>query len=452
MIVRRPLGMVSRIALVLFCAVLIEFLGNVALHQLEHRVLVAREAVPGIASTLAHGQRVANASPARDRVALMRALSGSALVLNWVPNTVITDFSGSLEPLETMRRRLVRAQPELGAREMRLSLLPSDQAGRRDLVGILALTDGSFVTFRVRPFLAAPLPLGLITLLHVLLMLGVMAAALLVVRTVVRPLRDLAAEADATGRGEPGRIVPAGPHEVRRVASAFAAMQSRLIHMIEDHTQALVAVSHDLRTPLQRIRLRAALLPGSEARDAINADVSEMERFIDSTLAYVRSGEHEERRLIDVAALVGTMIDDACDLGADAVFTGPERLVMATRRTALQRMLGNLLDNARRHGVRIEVTLAASQSGAAILTVDDDGPGIAPARRAEALLPFRRLDLHRGGEGAGLGLPGALRIVEGLGGSLRLGDSPLGGLRVEVTLPATASARKEGEPRRIDPS
>lgn len=429
--------------MVLLCAVLLELGGNMLLHRLSVREMVTGDAAQRIALRLDSAARVAATANRPDRARMMGSLSGDGLILNWVPDTVITDFSGSLEPLGEMRDRLTATTPRLAGERLRLSLLPSAQAGRQDLLGALRLTDGSFVTFRVQPFLDAPLSPAIITMLHMLLMGTVMLIALLMVSTLLRPLRDLAAAADATGRGEIGRVAPSGPDEVRRVATAFAAMQTRLVRMVEDHTEALIAVSHDLRTPIQRLRLRSSIIADDETRGEIERDLADMERFIDSALSYVRSGQDEPRRLIDLGALLTTIVDDAADLGVGIGYDGPDNLPVTTRPVALRRTMDNLIDNARRHADRITVTLEADTD--LRITVADNGPGIPAERRGDALTPFRRLDTPvSSGDGpvagAGLGLPAAQRTVEALGGSLTLDDGPLGGLAVRIILPHETDA------------
>jgi signal transduction histidine kinase len=443
----RRLGMVGRIALVLVAAVALEFAGNVALLRWQERELVPEAQVARIAARLTLAERTALVSHPKHRARRLHALAGDGATLNWVPRSVITDYSGSFERLSTLRARLVHAAPALAGRELRLTLMPSAKAGERDLLGAIQLADGSYVTFRVSRYLGAPPAAGTVMALHSLLIAAVLGFALAMVHALVRPLRNLAAAADATGQGQRGAIVAEGPPEVRRVATAFAAMQARLLGAMADQTHALVAVSHDLRTPIQRLRLRAALLPDGDARDAIHEDLAEMEHFIESTLAYVRSGEEEAPRLVDVAAIVATAADDAADLGAMIDWRGPDALPAAVRPLAIKRILANLIDNARRHAARIVVTLAAAPGHRFVLTVEDDGPGIPPDRRAEALLPFRRLDDARGrcAGGAGLGLAIAAKAVEAMGGALTLSDSTLGGLAVRVELPTGRGSCQLGQ-------
>lgn len=440
------LGMVARIALVLVCAVALEFMGNVALHRWQERELVPAERVERIAARLVEGERVALANHPRDRERLMHGMAGDGVALNWVPRTVITDFSPAFEQLAAMRARLVQAAPTLTKHELRLTVMPSADAGARDLVGALRLADGSYISFRVGAFLGAPPHPAAVVLLHMLLIAAVLGVALLMIHRLVRPLRKLAEAADATGMRAVGIFEAEGPPEVQRVATAFAAMQTRLIKAMEDQTHALVAVSHDLRTPIQRLRLRASMIEDDEVQNAITADLGEMEHFIDATLDYVRSGEDEQARLIDLAALVATIADNAADMGDDIVYHGPDECLVTARPLAIKRILGNLIDNARRHARHIELTLAGAGAHAGsdriAIAVEDDGPGIPHDQRAEALLPFRRLDSARGSRagGAGLGLATALKTARAMGGDMVLEDSRLGGLTARLILPRAIAA------------
>lgn len=436
MSLRLPQSMVGRILPVLLCALALELLGNVALHRWQERELRPDRDIAALADHLVAAEAAALAAPPGERERRLHALGHDELSLNWVPRTVIADTGASMRQLDRLRDRLARYAPRLAGRELRLTLMPSDGKGQRDLVGALRIGDGSYVTFRLSPYLDAPPSATTVVLLHLLLMAAVMGAALVMIRALVRPLRDLAAAADRTGDGSVSPIVAEGPAEVRRVATAFSAMQARLLKAMDDHTQALVALSHDLRTPIQRLRLRASLLDDGEARGAIGADLAEMESFIESTLAYFRSGEDETPRLIDAAAMLATIADTAADLGDSVRYRGPDSLALWGRPVTIRRIIANLLDNARRHAGHIELGLTEDEAGWLHFDVDDDGPGIPRARRDEALLPFHRLDGARGqGGGAGLGLAAAHKSALVMGGTLTLDDSPLGGLRARLSLP-----------------
>ncbi len=432
----RPRGMVGRISLVLVLALLLELLGNVALDRWAQQEYVTAADTQRLAEKLADADSIASGAPTTQRARSMATLSAPGMTLNWVPHTVITDFSDPRERLSAMKQRLINAAPALERRPLRLSILPSELAGRRDLVGAMRLADGSFVTFRVSPYIASAPGLGITTAAHLALTGLVLLIALLMIRALIRPLGDLADAADATRPGKPAIVRIQGPAEVRRVATAFTAMQSRLLHMVEDHTQSLIAVSHDLRTPIQRLRLRTTLLDDTDPRDAMTDDLIEMERIIESTLAYIRYDRQEAARLVDIAAIVATAVDNAADAGATISFHGCDELLATTRPTMLRRILANLIDNATRHATRIEVTLALDGPNY-VIAVDDDGAGIPPHRRAEAVLPFRRLENAHGctSGGAGLGLATSSKAASALGGTLFLHDGRLGGLLARVTLP-----------------
>ncbi len=434
----RGTGLVARIALVLLGAVLLESLGTYALYRWQERELLPHMEMRQIAAQLVSAADAAERTLPRDRASAVHALENEGLALGWVRRSMMTDHGPGSPRLAGLRARLVRHAPELASREMEFSLLPSGEGRKRDLLGLVRLKDGSFLSFRVQGYLNAPLPVWAILLLHVLLLCLVFGIALAMVHALVRPLARLAQAADETGRNHAARIEPSGPHEVRRVATAFAAMQARLLRMMEDNTQALIAVSHDLRTPIQRLRLRAGLVQDAEVHDGIQHDLQEMEHFIDSTLAYVRSGMDEPARLVDIAVLIATLVDDACDAGMDVHYRGPETFALHVRPAGLTRVLHNLIGNSRRYAGRIEVALDGEAGIRALIAVDDDGPGIPPEQRAACLLPFQGLDRPGGGDsgkGAGLGLSIVDRIVNAQGGTLALDTSRLGGLSVRIALP-----------------
>ena len=194
---RRPLGMVGRIALVLLCAVVLEFLGNVALQRWQERELIGGAEVEAIAARLVAAERMALAQDPKHRGRELQALGGDALSLNWVPRSVITDYSASFDQLAEMRARLVRAAPALAGRELRLTLIPSAAASERDLIGALQLADRTYITFRVSPYLGAPPSLQAVIAMHLVLVTTVLGLALVLVHALVRPLRNLAEAADA---------------------------------------------------------------------------------------------------------------------------------------------------------------------------------------------------------------------------------------------------------------
>ncbi|SOD93830.1 ATP-binding protein [Caenispirillum bisanense] len=252
-------------------------------------------------------------------------------------------------------------------------------------------------------------------------------------RRAVRPLRTLEAAAVRLGvdvRTEP--LPETGPREVRRAAAAFNEMQRRLTRYVEDRTRMLAAISHDLRTPITRLRLRAELMDDETDRDKMLADLEDMERMIAATLAFARQdAQAEPPAAVDLAAL----LRDAAE-GRPVTVEAPDALVLQARPTGLKRVFANLLDNAEKYGGSASV-LVTRDAGAAVVTVDDRGPGIPPAEREKVFAPFYRIEASRSREtgGTGLGLSVARTIVHAHGGTITLSDAPGGGLRVTVTLP-----------------
>nr|WP_282572211.1 ATP-binding protein [Roseomonas acroporae] len=266
----------------------------------------------------------------------------------------------------------------------------------------------------------------------------VFTVAALFMKNQVRAIRRLAAAAEAFGTGrDPGPIKPEGATEVRQAAAAFNRMQERIRRFIAQRTEMLAGISHDLRTPLTRMRLGLAMLPREAEGDAaeLTQDVEEMERMIASYLVFARGEAVEQPRPGDLVQLVQEVAANARRAGADVEVAAPEGLVLPMRADALRRCLGNLLDNARRHARRMAVGVAAVPREAgghwAEITVDDDGPGIPQAAREAAFRPFASFS----GGGTGLGLAISRDIVRAHGGEIVLEESPMGGLRARLRLP-----------------
>jgi len=298
-----------------------------------------------------------------------------------------------------------------------------------------------FVTFpRARVSASNPHQLLVLMVFTGLLMTVI---AYLFLRNQLRPIRRLARAAQDYGRGRVVPYRPAGATEVRAAGAAFVEMRGRIERQSEQRRLMLSGISHDLRTPLTRIRLGLSMLPGDEDVAALEKDVDEMGRMIDAFLAFARDDNADEPALDVVPAeWLGGIVEDARRAGqAVRLIVEPGAAdgdLVALRPQALRRAVENLLGNAVRYGTQAEVTLTV---GARMLkiAVEDDGPGIPPERREEALRPFTRLDPARNqnrGQGVGLGLAIAAEILRSHGGTLRLTEGlRLRGLRVELTLP-----------------
>lgn len=283
---------------------------------------------------------------------------------------------------------------------------------------------------------------------HQLLVLMILTSILMTIiaylflRNQIRPIKKLAEAAEAFGKGRHTRYRPRGATEVRAAGSAFVEMRARIERQIEQRTLMLSGVSHDLRTPLTRLRLGLAMVPEDEDSVALLADVADMERLVDEFLAFARGDAMEEAETVDVAALVRRVVENAQRAGQAVVLRGggdPDAPAgtVRLRPAAVTRALENLIGNAIRFGSRAEVSLILTDRTVRI-TVEDDGPGIPKGRRDEAVLPFARLDVARDpnrGGGVGLGLSIAADIALSHGGALRLGHSEaLGGLKAELVL------------------
>lgn len=264
------------------------------------------------------------------------------------------------------------------------------------------------------------------------------AIATIFMRNQVRPIRRLAKVADAFGRGQDvGDFRPAGASEVRRAGRAFLVMRDRLRRQVQQRTEMLAGVSHDLRTPLTRMKLELAMLPPSPEIDSLQTDITQMERMVEGYLAFARGEGSELAREVDVAVLLRDCVAEARRAGARLDLHLESALVSVVRPEALHRALANLLANAARYGERVGVTAHRRNKGIEIL-IDDDGPGIPEEQREAVFRPFVRLERSRNFDtgGTGLGLTIARDMIRGQGGELTLQDAPGGGLRARLWIPA----------------
>ncbi len=280
------------------------------------------------------------------------------------------------------------------------------------------------------------------TYVFILWMIGT-SLALLTVATVfmrkqVRPIRRLAQAADDFGKGrDSGDFRPGGATEVEMAGFAFNLMRDRIRRQIAQRTDMLSGVSHDLRTPLTRMKLQLAMMGSKPEIADLKKDVADMERMIGAYLAFARGEGAEQAVATDLVAVVGEVVSDARREGARIGLTAPASgLVLNLRPDGFRRALANVIGNAQRYGGEIEVSLQI-RTGHVDVLVDDDGPGIAPDQREEVFRPFFRLDESRNPEtgGTGLGLTIARDIMRSHGGDLTLDSAPAGGLRAILRLP-----------------
>ena len=258
-------------------------------------------------------------------------------------------------------------------------------------------------------------------------------------RNQLRPIKRLARASEAFGRGRHEPYSPSGAVEIRAAGNAFLDMRARIERQMEQRTLMLSGVSHDLRTPLTRMRLSLSMLEDEEAA-ALLQDVEDMQRMLDEFLNFAKGAAEGEPERVDPHALMAEVVEDARRAGRDVTLLPPEGEGIGTvklRRIAIRRAVDNLVSNAVRYGARAEVSVMLSDKTLRI-RVEDDGPGIPEAQRVEAVKPFSRLDPARNqdkGSGVGLGLAIATDIARAHGGVLRLGESTrLGGLRADIVI------------------
>ncbi|SDX62746.1 ATP-binding protein [Thiocapsa roseopersicina] len=348
-------------------------------------------------------------------------------------------------------REFVRVALELDARK-KVAPIPPDLAeadAKRlhqdirtaDVTGIAVsarLRDGGWVNIRTARLEEPPPWAGKTLQLLAMLLAVVIAAGLLLTRRMARPMARLADASNRLGLGQAqAQLAEEGPREIRQTIHAFNRMQERLERHIRDRSYMLAAVSHDLRTPITTLRLRAEYIDDVEMRDKTLATLAEMEAVLSAALSFARDEAADERsRPTDLGALVQSLVDDHADLGGAVSYEGPHRSIFHCRPIALKRALNNLIDNALKYANTAGVQLLEERGSRTIL-IEDDGPGIPEADLERVFEPFFRLETSRSSEtgGTGLGLSVARTIVHAHGGTLLLANMPSGGLRAVVRLP-----------------
>ncbi len=264
--------------------------------------------------------------------------------------------------------------------------------------------------------------------------------SVLFIKNQVRAVQRLADAAQAFGLGRDSEgFKPGGATEVRRAAQSFLEMRDRIRAHMEQRTALLASVSHDLRTPLTRLKLALAMAPAGEWRDRARGDLDEMQEMLDEYLAFARGQVEGEPEQADIAAIARMAAEAAARGGAGVALEQDNangELAAPVRAPALRRCIANLLDNAAAFGGQVRMQVRRDEDAIEIL-VDDNGPGIPAERREEAFLPFNRLDPARNQNrrGVGLGLAIARDVARGHGGDVTLEDSPLGGLRARLRIP-----------------
>jgi signal transduction histidine kinase len=330
-----------------------------------------------------------------------------------------------------------RLWPELwGNDKDRASQILDRQSNERRFRVAIQLVDNTWLNFDVAAVSSLPIASWDLVLSILATLAVAIALCLFPVYRLTRPLARLTKAAETMGRGNLDTPLPeTGSVEVRRAAHAFNEMQARIRRLVDGRTQMIAAISHDLRTPITRLRLRAEFVDDPEAQQRMLADLDEMEAMIKSTLAFAREDSDREAPVtLDLAQLLGEVADDM----PGAVLLPPPAgdYHMQGRPLALRRCFGNLIDNAVKYGQKAEVSLTP-RPDMLLVRIDDFGPGIPPDQRDLVFRPFYRVEgsRNRDSGGTGLGLAIVQSIVLSHGGEITLGDRPGGGLRVILRLP-----------------
>jgi two-component system osmolarity sensor histidine kinase EnvZ len=395
----------------------------------SHLDLVSRRLAGGVASELAYTLDMLNRFPDDQAWILRKAHSQFDLVLRMEP--------GAILPSERWVNVLGPMDDDLAAALQEAVKLPFTMDWTSDSQSVLIRVQVPTGVVDIQ----APrkrLYTGTIYI-FVLWIVGtaglLFAIAAMFMRNQVRAIRRLAAAAEAFGMGRDiGLIKPEGATEVRQAATAFNRMQERVRRFLVQRTEMLAGVSHDLRTPLTRLRLALAMMPPrEELREDVaemTADVEEMERMIGGYLTFARGEGAEQAEPVNLSAVLEEVAAGARRSGAEVDVDAPPALTLSLRADAVRRAITNLVDNARRHAHRVALA-AVTQGRMVFVTVDDDGPGIPLERRESVFRPFESDSTG----GTGLGLTIARDIVRAHGGEIVLEDSPLGGLRARIRLP-----------------
>jgi len=430
-----PRSLFGRLVLLFAGALTLALAVALALNLHERHHLLSEASFDRIADHVATTVRLVDRLEPHDRRTVMRLLSRRhhrvSLVRSPPPATAPPRFDGFARAL---RAALGPAYP--------VRFLAQPPGGRRVHALAVRLHDGDWVEFTDRgPPARHHWPTRL--LVQIALLLGVaILVSLYAVSRVTRPLALFADAARALGRDiRRPALAETGPAEVRRAAKAFNLMQRRLVGFLDSRIRMLTAVSHDLKTPVTRLRLRAELLDDETLRKQLNADLDEMDAMLAGALAYLRGeGSGEQVQPVDVNALAESIATDARDLGQDVLCTAAATAPYPARPQALRRCLDNLVQNALRYGGGAEITVEEGP-GTLVIRVSDRGPGLPESELERAFEPFYRVEGSRNREtgGTGLGLAIARDVAEAHGGTLVLANRPGGGLVATVTLPRVAT-------------
>jgi signal transduction histidine kinase len=468
-----PRSLFSRLVLVLLGGLVIAQLASFAVHMHERGELLSQASGMQAARRIADVVQLLDTMAVADRRSIVQVLNAPPLAVSLDQRPLaaesVSGFEAQAALFGTLLRRYVGEGRAIAVRVTDAPASGPVAAGpkgpggaewhggrmgmkggwhgdsRRGLsfVAQVALRDGALVTFTARqPVQTAGWPVRMLASLA-LLLTAVIVVSLIAVRWATRPLNALADAADELGTNINRPPMPEiGPVEVVRAARAFNTMQARLAGYVRDRTRVLAAMSHDLKTPITRLRLRSELLDDPPIRAKFTADLAEMESMVGATLDFLRGLESGEPvKPVDVMALLESLQEDMAETGGRFTIEGRTLAPYPGRPQALKRCLANLLDNAVKYGKSARVVIEDSMARLQV-RIQDQGPGLPPDELEKVFQPFYRAEASRSREtgGTGLGLTIARSVAEAHGGSVTLANRPEGGLDVRLALPRPAGA------------
>ncbi|MDP1978878.1 ATP-binding protein [Undibacterium sp.] len=431
-----PHTLFGRLCLILLSALLMAYALSFASSQWDKMQVRKNHMVYSVGKDVANAISFLDRLPVSERQAWLGKLARNnyEYTLQAAPAdaTDSIDLDIANEAIEAIKNNLEHPA------KIRISV--STEGDKKILQLHLALSDGAPITIRLT---ASPYNIqwSMLSLLCVQLAI-VMLAAWLAVRTATRPLAMLAEAADAMVKpGARPQFPVRAPREVFRAATAFQNMQERIDTYLAERMQILGSITHDLQTPITRLRLRTELMDDDTHRDKMQADLQAMQKLVEQGLAYAKvqnqlQADQEASSKIKLDALAGSLVQDYCDTGQQVGLRGNSSQIIQTRPLALSRLLGNLIDNALKFGSEVEVILGSDMQ-CAVITVQDRGPGIPEDQWDAVMQPFVRLESSRNRDtgGAGLGLAIVAQLALQLHAEVGFANREGGGLAVSVRLP-----------------
>jgi signal transduction histidine kinase len=431
-------------------------------------VLDPRRSAQMLSSKIVTVMRILATVPEAERQAIVAAASEPRMQFALRAAPLADVETSEPAPLQVLRQlieiQMGTPQPALLASARRwpdenpeqAGVVSSGSAPRTAALIEIELPDRQWLAVTLPDYLgdAATWPRLLLRLSPLFALIGLLSVG--TARRLAAPIRNFAVAAERLGvdmRAPP--LAEHGPYELRTAIRAFNLMQERLRRFLEDRTQMLAAISHDLRAPLARLRLRAEFVEDEEEQRKIFGDLDAMNAMIDTTLAFARDATRQEpRKLVDLSILVEDVCEDVASSGGTAIYQGPRRIDVTCRLSDIRRAITNLVENAVKYGgsARVDILREAERF---VIVIDDDGPGIPWQEQERVFAPFYRLDPSRNPDkgGVGLGLSVARTIAREHGGEVTLANRDGGGLRVRIELPAevatvsdAAAIRSKSEP------